>query len=65
LIIPLIRAVCVNPGYFHLCLTRVTAEPEVAPIATAPTAGADQYLLKPFTRDVVFAQLQILGMTQI
>ncbi|MBZ4193225.1 MAG: hypothetical protein LAE24_02825 [Candidatus Contendobacter sp.] len=50
-------AVRAHSAYFQLCLTVVTAESGVIPIVTALTAGADEYLLKPFTRDAVLAKL--------
>ncbi|MFZ4791871.1 MAG: hypothetical protein ACOYMW_13445 [Candidatus Competibacteraceae bacterium] len=50
-------AVRAHSAYFQLCLTVVTAESWVIPIVTALTAGADEYLLKPFTRDAVLAKL--------
>jgi two-component system, chemotaxis family, chemotaxis protein CheY len=39
----------------------VTAETELAQVARALEAGANEYLMKPFTKESVFAKLQLLG----
>ncbi len=39
----------------------VTSETEPAQIVRALGAGADEYVLKPFTRDVLVEKLTLLG----
>ena len=58
-----IRAVRANPAYLHLRLMMVTAESELDQIAGALAAGADEYIMKPFTRDAVLDKLNLLGIT--
>jgi len=42
----------------------VTTETETAQVAKALARGADEYIMKPFTRDVIVDKLQILGMQE-
>ena len=39
----------------------VTTETEVPQIAQALAAGADEYVMKPFTKESIFEKLQLLG----
>jgi two-component system chemotaxis response regulator CheY len=43
-------------------LVMVTTETEVAQVLRALEAGADEYVMKPFTKDVIFEKLQLLGL---
>ncbi len=60
-----IRTVRANPIYLHLRLMMVTAESELDQIAEALAAGADEYIMKPFTRDAVLDKLKLLGIPTI
>ena len=60
-----IRTVRANPIYLHLRLMMVTAELELDQIAEALAAGADEYIMKPFTRDAVLDKLKLLGIPTI
>jgi two-component system, chemotaxis family, chemotaxis protein CheY len=40
----------------------VTTETDLPQVVQALEAGADEYLMKPFTQDAVVAKLQLLGM---
>lgn len=60
-----ICAVRANPIYLHLRLMMVTAESELDQIAEALAAGADEYIMKPFTRDAVLDKLKLLGIPPI
>ena len=40
----------------------VTTESELPQVEKALSAGADEYLMKPFNKDAVFAKLQMLGL---
>jgi len=44
-----------------LCLMMVTAESEIEQVSRALAADADEYLMKPFTRDAVLEKLNLLG----
>ncbi len=52
----------------HLCdqapVMMVTTESEMERIAAALEAGANEYVMKPFTKDVILEKLQLLGMTR-
>jgi two-component system chemotaxis response regulator CheY len=43
-------------------LVMVTTETEVAQMIRALEAGADEYIMKPFTRDSIVEKLQLLGL---
>ena len=42
----------------------VTTETEVEHMTAALEAGANEYVMKPFTKDVILDKLQLLGMTR-
>ena len=56
-----IRAVRAAPAYREVRLMMVTAEAEIEQISQALAAGADEYIMKPFTRDAVLEKLNLLG----
>ena len=58
-----VRAIRATPAYSHLPLMVVTTESEIEQIAEALAAGADEYVMKPVTRDTVLEKLQLLGIT--
>ena len=41
----------------------VTTETELSQVMRALEAGADEYLMKPFTRDDVVGKLELLGLS--
>jgi two-component system chemotaxis response regulator CheY len=43
-------------------LVMVTTETEVVQVVRALEAGADEYVMKPFTKESIFEKLQILGL---
>jgi len=43
-------------------LVMVTTETEVVQVLRALEAGADEYVMKPFTKDAIFEKLQLLGL---
>jgi two-component system chemotaxis response regulator CheY len=55
-----IRAVRADPAYAGLRILMVTTEAEGAQVTRALNAGANEYLMKPFTRDVLVAKLNLL-----
>jgi two-component system chemotaxis response regulator CheY len=42
-------------------IVMVTTETEVPQVAQALAAGADEYVMKPFTKESIFEKLQLLG----
>ena len=56
-----VRAVRANPAYRKLPLMMVTTETEASQMGRALAAGANEYVMKPFTKDVIQGKLKILG----
>ena len=56
-----ICAVRATSAYSYLRLVMVTARNEIDQVAKALAAGADEYVMKPVTRDTVLEKLQLLG----
>lgn len=57
-----IRAVRHDPSYRSMCLVMVTTETEMDQMVRALAAGANEYLMKPFTTDALAEKLDLLGM---
>lgn len=51
-----------NRVFDRLRVVMVTTETEFDQITKALEHGADEYVMKPFTREVIFEKLQIIGM---
>ena len=60
--IELVEAVRSDPAFSSLRIVMVTTETELSQVARALEAGADEYLMKPFTRDDVVGKLELLGL---
>jgi two-component system chemotaxis response regulator CheY len=56
-----LRCVRSNPNYSNIPLMMVTSETEMAQMSKALEAGANEYVMKPFTRDVITDKLALLG----
>lgn len=56
-----ICAVRAISAYRKVRLMMVTAESEMEQVSRALAAGADAYIMKPFTRDAVLEKLKLLG----
>lgn len=57
-----VQRVRCDHGYDRLRLIMCTTETEVSQIARALQAGANEYVMKPFTKDVIREKLSLLGM---
>jgi two-component system, chemotaxis family, chemotaxis protein CheY len=57
----LVKAVRLDARLSHLRLMMVTTETEMSQMAEALNAGANEYVMKPFTRDVIEDKLRLLG----
>jgi two-component system chemotaxis response regulator CheY len=60
--IELVEAVRSDPAFSSLRIVMVTTETELSQVSRALEAGADEYLMKPFTRDDVLGKLELLGL---
>ena len=61
--IELVEAVRADPAFAALRIVMVTTETELSQVTRALDAGADEYLMKPFTRDDVVGKLELLGLS--
>jgi two-component system chemotaxis response regulator CheY len=57
-----VRALRAEPGYDSVRVLMVTTETEQAQMSAALEAGANEYVLKPFTRDVLLEKLRRAGL---
>jgi two-component system chemotaxis response regulator CheY len=56
-----VQAVRADPGYDDLRLMMVTTENDVSRVVAALEAGANEYVMKPFTEEVIREKLELLG----
>jgi two-component system chemotaxis response regulator CheY len=59
--IQMVEAVRQNATLNSVCLMMVTTEAEMKQVEEAPALGADEYAMKPFTKDVIVDKLRLLG----
>lgn len=57
-----LRRVRADQEYEDLAIVMVTTESEMAQVARALEAGANEYLMKPFTREALLEKLVLLGL---
>jgi two-component system chemotaxis response regulator CheY len=55
-----VRAVRSDHAYDSVRIMMVTTETEQGQVLRALDAGANEYLMKPFTRDILVAKLSLL-----
>ena len=60
--IEFVRQVRADARFNDLRLMMVTTETESSQVATALQAGANEYVMKPFTKDVIQEKLELLGL---
>lgn len=58
-----IQAVRADPGLRDLRLMMVTTETEIHQVTSALEVGVNEYVMKPFTREVIKEKLDLLGVT--
>ena len=51
-----------DPSLASLVVVMVTAETEIDSMVIALEAGANEYVMKPFTRDILLEKLQLAGL---
>lgn len=59
-----IRAVRADVRFRSMRLLVITSETEADQVLTALAAGADEYLMKPFTHETLIGKLEMLGLTR-
>ncbi|HKX28478.1 MAG TPA: response regulator [Blastocatellia bacterium] len=57
-----VQSVRAHRAYDEMRLMMVTTETEMTQMAKALEAGANEYVMKPFTKEVIREKLEILGM---
>ena len=57
-----IRTVRAEQSYNGVLLMMVTTETEMENVVRALAAGANEYVMKPFTQEIILEKLQIFGM---
>jgi two-component system, chemotaxis family, chemotaxis protein CheY len=57
----LVKAVRADNRLSHVLLMMVTTEADIGHLTQAMGAGANEYVMKPFTRDVIVEKLRLLG----
>jgi two-component system chemotaxis response regulator CheY len=57
-----VRAVRANEANHKMWLMMVTTETEMSRVVKALAAGANEYVMKPFTDDVIVEKLKLLGL---
>jgi two-component system chemotaxis response regulator CheY len=57
----MVKAVRANPAWSEVKLIMITSENEIERVQTALEAGADEYIMKPFTKDMIQEKLTLLG----
>ena len=50
-----------QPRYASLIIVMVTSETELGHMAMALDAGANEYVMKPFTKDILVSKLEMVG----
>jgi len=59
--IEFVQAVRAKPEYDGMKLMMVTTETEMSQVSVALEAGANEYAMKPFTKEVLHDKLTMLG----
>lgn len=59
--IDFVRAVRLERCFDSLLIVMVTTETEIARMSDALEAGADEYIMKPFNKDMLLEKLALLG----
>jgi two-component system chemotaxis response regulator CheY len=59
-----VRRLRSDPRYASVRLMMVTTETEVEQMAQALEAGANEYVMKPFTKEIIADKLRLLGALQ-
>jgi two-component system chemotaxis response regulator CheY len=63
--IDLIRTLRENPTLGRVRVMMVTTESDISRVAEALGAGADEFVMKPFTTDMILEKLQMLGIETV
>ena len=56
-----VQTVRANPDYRELKIVMVTSETEPAKMAKALMSGVDEFIMKPFTKEILLDKLALIG----
>lgn len=59
-----VKSIRANPRYSEVPLMMVTTETEIEQMYRALEAGANEYVMKPFTDEIIADKLRLLGVLQ-
>ena len=59
----LVQAVRANPAWNDIKIVMVTTEADLTNVQQALEAGANEYVMKPFTPDMIAEKLEMIGVT--
>jgi len=59
--VELVRRLRQDPDFASLVVVMVTTETELDHMAAALEAGANEYVMKPFTKEILLEKLQLAG----
>jgi two-component system chemotaxis response regulator CheY len=59
-----VRQVRCNPAMDSVVIVMVTTETEIDQMVTALDAGANEYVMKPFTTEIIADKLRLLGLVE-
>lgn len=62
--IDLVQIVRSYPKYSNTRIVMVTTETEITQVERAMNAGANEYVMKPFTKDVILDKLAMMGLLE-
>jgi two-component system chemotaxis response regulator CheY len=60
--IEFVRAARSDPRWKDLRLMMVSTENELSRVAEALKAGANEYVMKPFTQEIIYDKLRLMGL---
>jgi len=60
--IEFVQAARQNPAYGDMMMMMVTTEAEMDNVVQALESGANEYVMKPFTKEAILEKLEILGL---
>jgi two-component system chemotaxis response regulator CheY len=57
----MVEALRARPEFSSLLIVMVTTETDLGHMAAALEAGANEYVMKPFTKEILVSKLEIVG----
>ena len=61
----LVKSLRQNPEFASMKVLMVTTETEIGQMTAAMEAGANEYVMKPFTKDILVEKLELVGISPL